>query len=104
MQLLPLVIGSPQLSFPPETSLAVAFTFPQPVRRVHCMLQGFDVGYPEGDHHLAAVQVETHVKFDELASTTHGRVRVDFVWRDDSSGFGSAYGATLFARLLLVGE
>lgn len=50
------------------------------------------------------MQVETHVEFDELASTTHGRVRVDFVWRDDSSGFGSAYGATLFARLLLVGE
>lgn len=104
MQLLPLVVGSPQLSFPPETSLTVAFTFPRPVRRVHCLLQAFDVGYPEGDHHLAAVQVATFVEFDELASALQGRVRVDFVWRDDSSGFGSAYGATLFARLLLVGE
>ncbi len=104
MQFLTLSVGSPELSFPPETSLAVQFTFPRPVRRVHCALQGFDVGYPEGDHHLAVVEIAPLVEFDELASATHGRVRVQFTWRDDSSGFGSAYGATLFARLLLIGE
>lgn len=104
MQLLPLVVGSPELSFPPETTLAVQFAFAAPVHRVHCLLQGFDVGYPEGDHHLAGVVIEPTVEFDELVSPTHGRVRVRFTWGDASSGFGSAYGATLFARLLLVGE
>lgn len=104
MQFLTLAVGSPELSFPPETTLAMPFTFPLPVRRVHCTLQGIDLGYPEGDHHLAGVVVEPRVEFDELVSTTHGRVLVRFTWRDDSTGFGSAYGATLYARLLVVGE
>ena len=42
MQFLTLAVGSPELSFPPETTLAMPFTFPLPVRRVHCMLQGID--------------------------------------------------------------
>lgn len=104
MQFLTLSVGSPELAFPPETTLAVPFTFPRPVRRVHCVLQAFDVGYPDGDHHLAAVDVEPRVEFDPLASPTQGLVRVRFTWRDDSTGFGSAWGATLFARLLVIGE
>ena len=104
MQFLTLAVGSPELSFPPETTLAMAFAFPQPVRRVHCALQGFDVGYPEGDHHLAVVEIAPRIEFDELASPTQGRVLVRFVWRDEGSGFGSAYGAPLYARLLMIGE
>jgi hypothetical protein len=104
MQFLTVEVGSPDLAFPPDTSLAVPFAFPQPVRRVHCALQGFDIGYPENDHHLAVAQIESRVEFDDLASTTSGTLRVHFHFRDDSTGFGSAYGATLYARFLIVGE
>ena len=100
MQFVIVQVGSPDLAFPTDTSLAVPFQFPQPVRRVHCALQGFDLGYPENDHHLLVAQVETRVEFDDLASTTSGVVRVHFHWRDD----GSAWGATLYARILVIGE
>jgi len=105
MQFLIVEVGSPDLAFPIDTSLAVSFTFPRPVRRVHSALQGFDLGYPENDHHLAVAQIEPRVEFDELASATSGTLRVHFHWRDDgSSTFGSAFGATLYARFLIVGE
>ena len=67
MQFLTVAVGNADLAFPEDTSLAVPFAFAQPVRRVRCLLQGFDVGYPEGDHHLAAVVIEPAVEFDELA-------------------------------------
>lgn len=104
MQFATVQVGSPDLAFPGDTSLAVPFTFAQPVHRVHCALQGFDLGYPEGDHHLAVVQIEPRVEFDDLASATSGTVRVHFHWRDDAGGFGTAWGATLYARFLVIGE
>jgi hypothetical protein len=104
MQFLIVEVGSPDLAFPPDTSLAVPFSFPHPVRRVHSALQGFDLGYPENDHHLAVVEIEPRVEFDDRASTTSGILRVHFHWRDDGTSFGSAFGATLYARFLIVGE
>lgn len=100
MQFLTVEVGSPDLAFPTDTTLTAPFQFPRPVRRVHCALQGFDLGYPESDHHLAVAQVEPRVEFDDLASPTSGLVRVHFHWRDA----GSAWGATLYARLLVIGE
>jgi hypothetical protein len=104
MQFLIVEVGSPDLGFPLDTSLALPFTFPQPVRRVHCALQGFDLGYPEDDHHVALAEIEPRVEFDDRVSATSGTLRVRFQLRDDSTGFGSAYGATFYARFLMVGE
>lgn len=104
MQLVTVEVGSPNLSYPMDTSIAVPFRFAAPVRRVHCALQGFDLGYPENDHHLAVAQIEPRVEFDDLASATSGVLRVHFHWRDNSGSSGGAYGATLYARFLVIGE
>lgn len=104
MQFVQVSVGSVDLAFVTDTSIAVPFSFLQPVRRVHCALQGFDLSYPEDDHHLTEVRIEPRVEFDELASPTTGQVRVHFIWRDEGTGIGSGRIATFFARLLLVGE
>jgi len=104
MQFLTVSAGNVDLAFPTDTSIAVPFSFAQPVRRVHCALQGFDLSYPEHDQHLTAVHIDPRVEFDELVSPTAGQVRVHFIWRDVGTGLGSGRIATFFARVLLVGE
>lgn len=104
MQFLKLTAGDTGHVYSNETSLVVPFAFPQPVSRVHCLLQGFVLSYPDDDHHLRAVRIEPRVEFDELASPTSGQVRVQFAWRDNATGFSSARISSFFARLLLVGE
>lgn len=64
MQILKLTAGNTDFVYPNETSLVVPFAFPQPVSRVHCLLQGFELSYPEDDHHLRAVRIEPRVEFD----------------------------------------
>ena len=39
MQFLTVAVGNADLAFPEDTSLAVPFAFPQPVRRVRAALQ-----------------------------------------------------------------
>lgn len=104
MQFLHITVGNPDLAFVTDTSLTVPFSFPQPVARVHCALQGFDFTYPEHDQHLTDLRLEPQVEFDGLASPTSGQLRVHFVWRDLGTGLGSGRIATFFARLLLIGE
>lgn len=104
MQFVTVTAGDPTFAFPTDSSLVVPFAFATPVTRVHCLLQGFEVSYPEDDHHVRAVLIEPRVEFDELASPVAGQVRVHFVWRDVGGGFSSARISTFFARLLIVGE
>jgi hypothetical protein len=100
MQFLTVTAGSVDLAFISDHTITVPFSFPQPVHRVHAMLQGFDMSFPEDDHHLHRLQLDPQVHFDDRASPTNGELRVHFTFRDDGSGPI----ATFYARLLLVGE
>jgi hypothetical protein len=104
VQFLEVTVGSVDLAFVSDAYVTASFAFPQPVERVHCALQGFDLAYPDADHHLRAVHLEPRLEFDPFASATAGQVRVHFIWRDDGTGLGSGRISTFFVRLLLIGE
>ncbi len=104
MQFITITVGNVDLAFISDHTIPVAFSFPQPVSRVHAMLQGFDMSYPENDHHIDRFQVDPVVEFDDRVSPTTGQIRVHFTLRDDATGIVSGRIATFYARLLLVGE
>lgn len=97
-------VGSTQLAFVTETTLSGPFAFARPVRRVRCALQGFDVRYPEDDHHVTLLRIEPSVEFDDAASPTSGLVRVRLAWRDTGSGIGASRIASFAASLVVIGE
>jgi hypothetical protein len=96
-------IGGPGVVFPEEVSAAVPFAFPRAVRRVHCLLSGFECSFPDGDHHLTEVSIRPVVEFDDQVSPTTGLVRVDLTWRDRGAGVHAAHAAGFFVRLLVIG-
>ena len=96
-------IGGPDIVFREEVSAAVPFAFPRAVRRVHCLLSGFECSFADGDHHLSEVSIRPVVEFDDQLSATTGSVRVDLAWRDQGAGVGAAHVAGFFVRLLVLG-
>ncbi len=103
MEFLPISVGGHGLVFPEETSAAAPFVFQRPVRRVRCMLSGFECRFANGDYHLSEVSIRPVVEFDDQASPTTGLVRVELTWRDKGAGIHSAHAAGFFVRLLVVG-
>ncbi|MEO8276324.1 MAG: hypothetical protein ABI639_08895 [Thermoanaerobaculia bacterium] len=104
MQFLTVPVGNTELAFISDSSITVPFSFPQPVTRVSCMLQGLDLEYPDDDHHVKSVHLEPQIQFDDRVSTTNGTLRVHFIWRDDADSIGDGRIAVFYARFVLVGE
>ncbi|WP_395838533.1 hypothetical protein [Archangium violaceum] len=73
--------GSPQ-------TMEFAFEFPSNVRSAEAALNGFNVGYTNGDHHLLRTEIDTLVTSISLNTV---RVRVTLSLRDSSGTFDDPY-------------
>lgn len=104
MQFLVVTVGDRSLGYLTELALEAPFTFPQPVKRIRCALQALELSYPREDEHVRLTRLEPHIEFDDQVSSTSGRLRVNFAFRDDGGGLFDAKTATFYTRFVLFGE
>ncbi|MCB9568180.1 MAG: hypothetical protein H6710_13385 [Myxococcales bacterium] len=79
-------------SFPSHTggpqSIELTFVFPSAIHKAEAAINGFNIGYTRGDHHLLRTEVDANVV---LVSLNAVRVRVTFSLRDSSGNFDDPY-------------
>jgi len=68
--------------------MEVPFFFPSTVRKAEAVINGFEIGYTDSDHHLWRMEIDTTVQ-----SITAGTVKVlvRFAVRDASGNFDDRY-------------
>lgn len=82
MQFLSFTRGGPNLIFPDHTRFVVDFMFPQPAQTAKALIQGFDFGFEDSDHHLERIDYELETHFG--AGDRSGTIEVSFALSDDS--------------------
>jgi len=69
-------------------SIELAFVFPSNVLRAEAAINGFNIGFTNGDHHLLRTEIDASVVSVTLTTV---RVRVTFSLRDSSGTFDDPY-------------
>jgi hypothetical protein len=69
-------------------STELVFVFSGNVRKAESAINGYSMGYGNGDHHLLRAQVDTTVTSVSLNTV---RVRVDYLLRDSSGNIDDPY-------------
>lgn len=78
-------------------SIELAFVFPSNVTRAEAAINGFNIGYTNGDHHLLRTEIDATVVSVTLGTV---RVRVTFALRDSSGTFDDPYNG--FVDVMLI--
>jgi hypothetical protein len=95
MQYTTVTIGSSGTIFPVPAEKTVDFKFAGPVSSVVALLQEIDLGYPDADHDLAGLMVQTTARLG--ADHIQGTVEVHF-----SLDSGSPDDAPITAKLTVL--
>ena len=93
-----------RFDFPPTTgrpqSATLAAVFPTAVSRAEAAINGFDIGYTNGDHHLLRTQIDTFVSVFSGSGTVN--VTVNFSLRDNSGNFDDPYSG--FVEVVVIAD
>jgi hypothetical protein len=86
---------APRITFDPtkgrEQVEPGAATFPRQVLRADAVINGFDIGFTDGDHHVWRQKLDiTDVQIDPTSRTTV-RFNVRYLYRDSSGNIDDAY-------------
>jgi hypothetical protein len=79
--------------------MELAFVFPSNVRSAEAVLNGFNVGYTNGDHHLLRTEIDTRVTSITLGTV---RVLVTFSLRDSSGNFDDPFNG--FVDVMVIAD